>query len=104
LTTGNFGGFDLFLRDPAAGRIVIATGPASLDIPIAEIGAEPTAKDAGGLGRRLSVVRLPETLDRRSVRIERGLPRAETGDSAFYVSVFQEDGYQAWSSPIYLIP
>jgi hypothetical protein len=104
LTTGNFGGFDLVLRDPTAGQIDISTGPASLGLAIADIGAEPTVRDAGGLGRRLSVVRLPETLDRRSVRVERRLPRTETGDSAFYVSVFQEDGYQAWSSPIYLIP
>jgi len=100
----NFGGFDLSLRDAAAGRIEIATGPVSLDVPVAEIGPEPIARDAGGLGRRLSIVRLPETLDRRSVRIERRLPRAKTGDSAFYIAVIQEDGYQAWSSPIYAIP
>jgi len=43
---------------------------------------------------------------RSSIRLlaERRLPRAKTGDSAFYVAVIQEDGYQAWSSPIYAIP
>ncbi len=104
LTTGNFGGFDLVLRDPAAGRIAVATGHATLNLAIAEIGAEPVVCDAGGLARRLSAVRLPEQLDRRAVEFERVVPRALTGDSAFYVAIVQEDGYQAWSSPIYVIP
>ncbi len=104
LTTGNFGGFDLFLRDPRAGRLAVRTVPASLDLSISEIGARPVVEEAGGLGRRLSVWRLPESLDRRTISFERVVPRAAAGDSAFYVAVVQEDGYQAWSSPIYLIP
>jgi hypothetical protein len=59
--------------------------------------------EAGGLARKLSVSRLPERLTECSVDLERRLPLAVTGDSPFYAAVVQEDGYQAWSSPIYLI-
>jgi hypothetical protein len=104
LTTGNFGGFDLMLRDPRAGRLEVLTEHANLDLPIARIGAEPVICDAGGLARKLSVRRLPEQLTECKVDLERRLPLADSGDSPLYVSVVQEDGYQAWSSPIYLIP
>ncbi len=104
LTTGNFGGFDLFLEEPDAGWLEVLTDHGNLDLAIAEIGAEPTMCDAGGLARKLSVRRLPEHLTECRVDLERRLPVAASGDSPFYVSVVQEDGYQAWSSPIYLIP
>jgi hypothetical protein len=103
LTTGNFGGFDLFLRDPGAGRLEVLTEHASVDLPIFEIGPEPFVCDAGGLARKLSVRRLPEQLTECGVDLDRRLPLAAAGDSPFYVSIVQEDGYQAWSSPIYVI-
>ena len=99
LTTGNFGGFDLFLRDPDGGRLEVLTEHASLDLPIAGIGAAPIMRDASGLARKLSVRRLPEQLTECRVDLERRLPLAASRDSPFYVSVVQEDGYQAWSSP-----
>ena len=68
LTTGNFGGFDLFLRDPDAGRLEVLTEHASLDLPISEIGVEPVVCEAGGLARKLSVRRLPEQLSRAQGR------------------------------------
>jgi hypothetical protein len=104
LTTGNFGGFDLVLREADAGRLEVLTEHANLDLAVAEIGDEPIVCDAGGLARRLSVCRLPEHLTECRVDLEQRLPRAASGDSPFYVSVIQEDGYQAWSSPIYLVP
>ena len=61
MTTGNFGGFDLFLRDPDAGRLEVLTEHASLDLPISEIGAEPVVCEAGGLARRLSVGACPSS-------------------------------------------
>ncbi len=104
LTTGNFGGFDLYLGEPDAGRIEVHTAHATISLPVAEIGDEPVLRDAGGLGRRLSLCRLPERLTEYRIDLERRLPLADPGDSPFYVAVVQEDGYQAWSSPIYLIP
>ena len=103
VTTGNIAGFDLWLADKEAGAIAITTKPAVLDLPIARIGAEDICIEAGGLGRRLRVFRLPDE----------GIPHAFKGtmpvtlnagvDNPVYVRVTQEDGHQAWSSPIYFI-
>ena len=92
------------VREADAGRLEVLTEHANLDLAIAEVGAEPVVCDAGGLARKLSVCRLPEQLTECRVDVERRLALAASGDSSFYVSVVQEDGYQAWSSPIYLIP
>jgi hypothetical protein len=59
LITGDFGDFDLFLREPDAGKLELQTAHASVDLPIAEIGAGPTSRGAGGLARHLSVRCLP---------------------------------------------
>lgn len=102
VTTGNFGGVDLLLDDPAAGSIEIETGPVSTKIDIAKIGPEETVFDGGGLDRKLKLIRLPEQMDQWSVRRELKVPLRAQGDTRLYVRVTQEDGHRAWSSPIYL--
>jgi Protein of unknown function (DUF3604) len=72
LTTGNLGGFDLWLADGTAGSIAIATPLVSETVPIAEIGFREMRFDAGGLDRALSLFRLPETLEQRGMH--RGRP------------------------------
>jgi hypothetical protein len=57
LTTGNFGGFDLWLADAAAGTIALATPLVTETVGIADIGFCETRFDAGGLGRALSLLR-----------------------------------------------
>ena len=60
--------------------------------------------EAGGLGRRLRAYRLPEVSKTRTMRVEHRLTGAKpAGDLPVYARVTQEDGHQAWSSPIYLI-
>ena len=59
--------------------------------------------DGGGLGRRLSVYRLPETDWSRRVTLDHTVAFAGGPDLPVYVRVTQADGHQAWSSPIYLI-
>ena len=102
VTTGNFSGFDLWLEERDAGEIDIAANHVSRRFTLGEIGEEDTIVDLGGLGRRLRLFRLPETNDAwrfshtHAFDIERGR------DNALYVRVTQEDGHQAWSSPIYV--
>ncbi len=103
VTTGNFSGFDLWLAEPDAGEIAIQTDVASARIKIAEIGLEDVIVDAGGLGRRLRLFRLPDTNPTWSMRFEQPVA-LQAGDNPLYVRLTQEDGHQAWSSPIYLIP
>ena len=61
------------------------------------------AFDGGGLGRRLSVYRLPEADWTRHATIEHAVTFPGGADLQVYVRVTQADGNQAWSSPIYLI-
>src|SRR5205814_1790243 len=66
LTTGGFGGFDAWLADPQSGALRIDTPLVKCEVPIADIGLEDLKFEAGGIGRRIRVFRLPDdNLDRR---------------------------------------
>jgi len=58
--------------------------------------------DFGGLGRALSLYRMPELLPTR-LAFSHSVTHAGTADLPVHVRVTQADGHQAWSSPIYLI-
>jgi hypothetical protein len=103
LTTGGFGGFDAWLADASAGTLTIDTALVKATIEIATIGLEDRVFDAGGIGRRIRVFRLPDVNPARALRVERRVRRAVAGDTALYVCATQEDGHLLWSSPIYLI-
>jgi hypothetical protein len=102
LTTGGFGGFDAWLRDPAAGILKIDTALAKCEIPVADIGIEDTVFDAGGIGRRIRIFRLPDENPHYALRLERRIRLRGGGDNALYVCLTQEDGHLVWSSPIYI--
>jgi hypothetical protein len=59
--------------------------------------------DGGGLGRKISVYRLPEADWNRQLTLEHHVNHSGEADLPVYVRVTQADGHQAWSSPIYLI-
>jgi hypothetical protein len=103
VTTGNFCGFDLWLADPQAGEIDILTDVVTARIPIADIGLEDRVVDAGGLERRLRLFRLPDVNDSWGMRFEQPVRLRPGVDNPLYVRLTQEDGHQAWSSPIYVI-
>lgn len=102
VTTGNRAGIDLLLDDPLAGEIVVETHLGGGRFRIADLNREGQTLDFGGLGRSLTVARLPETLPRR-VSLTHHVRHSGEADLPVYVRVTQEDGNQAWSSPIYLI-
>ena len=104
ITTGGFGGFEARLIDPSAGSITIRTKHVVTTIPLAAIGREDSVFEAGGLGRRLRVFRLPDHNPHCSVTLRRTIPLRSARDNALYVRVTFEDGHVAWSSPIYIIP
>lgn len=102
VTTGNFGGFDLWMRDSDAGRIAFETKHASGDHAIADIGFEPIIHDAGGLDRAISLYRLPDQLTETHCKHQMEIPVRKEGDTRIFVRVTQVDGHRAWTSPIYL--
>jgi hypothetical protein len=104
VTTGNFAGFDAWLENGTDGSLRIQTPHEQCEVSIAEVGLEPTVFDCGGLERKIAVSRLPDEMSVSDLRLERGIRLRPREDNPLYVCVTQEDGHQAWSSPIYLIP
>lgn len=104
VTTGNFAGFDLWLQDADAGELTFTSGVVEARVRIAEIGFEDTVFAAGGLGKGLRLFRLPDEGKSHKLAFIQEVELTSGRDNPLYVRVTQEDGHQAWSSPIYLIP
>jgi hypothetical protein len=102
LTTGGFGGFDAWLADPQAGTLRIDTALVKSELRIADIGRDDVMFEAGGIGRRIRLFRLPDRNPHRSLRLSRRIRLRDVGDNALYVCLTQEDGHLIWSSPIYI--
>jgi hypothetical protein len=103
VTTGNLAGIDLWLDQANAGSIAIETNIVSGTIDLAKLTDNVVVFNGGGLGRKLSVYRLPDSDWNRSATIEHAVTFPGGSDLPVYVRVTQADGNQAWSSPIYLI-
>jgi hypothetical protein len=103
VTTGNLSGLDVWLDDAGRGTLQIETNVVSGKIDLAVLRENTIVFDGGGLGRKLSVYRLPEDDWNRRVTLEHSVTFSGTADLPVYVRVTQADGNQAWSSPIYLI-
>ncbi len=103
LTTGGCGGFDAWLEDPRAGVLGIETALVKAELDIESIGIEDIVFEAGGIGRRIRVFRLPEHNPHRHAILERRLALEPGVDNAIYVRLTQEDGHLIWSSPVYMI-
>jgi len=102
VTTGGFSGFEAILEDDEAGCLLIDTGLVNTKVDIADIGLADKVFEAGGLGRRIRVFRLPDNNSNRSVTYSRFLDLHTGDDNAIYLRATFEDGSLAWSSPIYL--
>ena len=104
VTTGNLAGVDLWL-DEARARHARRSRPmwCRATIDLATLADNVVAYDGGGLGRRLSVYRLPEADWSRHVTLEHSVTHQGSADLPVYIRVTQADGNQAWTSPIYLI-
>jgi hypothetical protein len=103
VTTGNMAGIDLWLEDAKGGRIAIETNVVSGEVDLSSLSDKTVSFDGGGLGRRLSVYRLPEEDWSRRVVLEHTVTFAGGADRPVYLRVTQADGHQAWTSPIYLV-
>ena len=102
ITTGNFGGFDAWVEPGDDASLDVACNHGAIKAPLADIGIDDLVLDAGGLERRLRVFRLPEHNPHREVTHKIRVPLRENGDNPLWVCVTTEDGFQAWSSPIFV--
>ena len=101
LTTGNLGGFDAWLEDAYGGTMAIDTRLVKAGVPLEDIGYEDEVFDAGALGRKLRIFRLPDDNPHRAMTFERQIAIERDRDNPVFVRVTQEDGFVIWSSPIY---
>jgi len=102
LTTGNFGGFDAILEENDNSVLELESNHGSLTIPLSEIGLNDTELLAGGLNRKIRVFRQPD--DHLHCEMSQTLPITlkDIGDNPLWVCVTTDDGFQAWSSPIFV--
>src|SRR6185312_2320523 len=70
VTTGNLAGIDIWLDEAASGALTVDTNIVSGEIDLASLGERTIALDGGGLGRRLSVYRLPDEDWSRHVKLQ----------------------------------
>jgi hypothetical protein len=103
VTTGNLAGIDLWLDEPRRGTMRIDTNVVSGTVDLGALDDDIVRFDGGGLGRAVSIYRLPEADWSRRVTLAHDVAFAGGADLPVYVRVTQADGHQAWASPIYLI-
>jgi len=101
-TTGDDDGVDLTLDAPPDAVLRFRTPVIDLDVPLADLADGATRTfPAGGVDLRAFMRRLPGRDFTREVKIEhREIP--PPGAHAYWIRVTQEDGAQAWTSPVYL--
>ncbi len=81
VTTGNFGGIDIWLGRGTEGRVSFETRHVRGSRAIASLGLDEHIFSAGGLDRAVKLYRLPETLKETRLRISRRIPLRAEGDT-----------------------
>jgi hypothetical protein len=103
VTTGNLAGIDLWLDNANRGTLQIETNVVSGTVELSTLADQTVSFDGGGLGRRLSIYRLPEADWSPRASVDHSIVFSGSADLPVYIRVTQSDGHQAWTSPIYLI-
>lgn len=102
VTAGNFGAFDVWLDESDGARIHLETGHVDTSLDLSAVGREDTIIPAGGLDLEVRLFRLPASLQSGPITASIDVPVHGQGDNPLWIRVTTEDGFQAWTSPIYL--
>ena len=102
ITTGNYGGFDVWLDNSAGAELSIETNNGVLTAKLPEMDIDDVVLDCGGLERKLRIIRLPEENPHINLSGDVEIKLTAAGDNPLWVCVTTEDGFQAWSSPIFV--
>jgi hypothetical protein len=103
-TTGDDDGLDLTLDAPPDTTLRFRTPVIDLDVRLGDLAAGATRTfPAGGIDLRVFMRRLPAAGLTRELTIDHVDPAPPRGQcAAYWIRVTQEDGAQAWTSPVYL--
>ena len=104
ITTGATQGVILDL-EKRGGSLEFRSEQKNFRLRLGDLGARGRTFRAGGLGKQVSVYRLPEAGGARSLEFtfRPAARQLHSGDNPLYVCVVQEDGHMAWSSPVYVV-
>ena len=102
VTAGNFGAFDVWLDEGSNAAVHLETGHADASVSLAEIDRDDYVIPAGGLDLELRLFRLPAQLQPGPIEATIDVPLHHRGDNPIWIRVTTEDGFQAWTSPVYL--
>ena len=102
VTTGNFMGFDAWLSNNS-GLLDISTNHGKMKVDLEKVGLHDNKLDLGGLDKMITIFRLPSKNLKREIKFSEEVKLNSRGDTPIWICATTEDGYQAWSSPIYLI-
>jgi hypothetical protein len=103
-TTGDDDGVDVTLDAPPTAVLQLRTPVIDLDVPLGDLADGHTrVSPAGGVDLRVFMRRLPARHLTRELAIDVTDPAPPPGQThAYWIRVTQEDGAQAWTSPVYL--
>ena len=101
ITAGDWDGIILEIDGAPSARLCFRSAPASFDLPLSQLEKGPHSVIANGFRASVEVRYLPAELPlawHGSFRDE----SIEAGVNPYWIHVRQEDGSQAWSSPVYI--
>ncbi len=102
MTTGNYGGFDVWLNEDVNGSFDLHCNQGELQLSLYEINIADHVLEAGGLEKQIRAFRLPEKMTERTMQFEYPIAIAQDKDNPIWICVYTEDGFQSWSSPIFV--
>ena len=102
VTAGNFGAIDFWLEEGPQGALEVETNHLSARVPLSQIGREDKVFPAGGLDLELRLFRLPAVLTPGPLTGSQEIELASGRDNPLWLRVTTEDGFQAWTSPVYI--
>ena len=103
VTTGGNSGIDFWIaKDTFKNNLTIENNFKNININISSIDYKPRVYKFGGMDIRMHIQKLPKKLRQTSFEKEFNINLNKSNDHRFYIKVIQEDGHQAWSSPIYI--
>ena len=103
VTTGGNSGIDFWVvKDTFKNNLTIKNNFKDININLIDVDYKPKVFKFGGMDIRMHVQKLPEKLKQTSLKKVFNLSLKKPINYRFYIKVIQEDGHQAWSSPIYI--
>ena len=103
MTAGNFGAIDIWLNESENSTLVLKTNHVNARVKLSDIGVCDHVLKAGGLDLEVRIFRLPDELEQGPITGQIPISLNAKRDNPLWIRVTTEDGFQAWTSPVYLI-